>query len=220
MPEAKPKQTTARCRATRSRCWRPSKMRSPPCHGPALQRGKRHKETKRQAACRPRCHPPSQLGSSPTACDRTQPAWQGSSRQNHRPLTVAYRAARRTAVPGSHLSPRERTECRSTAKCFAQRGIAASASRTVHHELVRELRAPGHGRVLLIGRDFAQLLAFSKGHFAREVHVELAFRRTDQLGWICLLKGEVHEDRRIVDFDLQLFCLHRLLERQSEIQRK
>src|SRR4029453_12254982 len=213
MPEAKPKQTTARCRATRFRCWRPGRMRSPPCHDLALQRGKHHKEKKRQAACRRRCHPPSQRGSSPTACYRTQPAWQGSSGQNHRPLTMVYRAARRTAVPGSHQSPRERTECRSAAKCFVQRGIAASASRTVHHELVRELCPPGHGGVSLIGRDFAQFLAFSKGHFARKVHVELAFRRTDQLGRICFLEGEVHEDRWIVDFDLPPFSLHGLLER-------
>src|SRR5262245_58342681 len=205
MPEEKPKQTTAQCRATRFRCWRRGKMRSPPCHDPAPQRGKCHKETKRRAACRRRCHPPSQRGSGPTTCDRTPPAWQGSSRQSHRPLTMAYRAARRTAVPGSHQKPREGTECRSTAKCFAQRGIAASASRTVHHELVRELSASGHGRVLLIGRNFAQLLAFSKGHFAREVHVELAFRRIDQLGWICFFEGEVHKDRRIVAFDVQLF---------------
>src|ERR1039458_2789090 len=100
------------------------------------------------------------------------------------------------------------------------RNAQARLSRTLHQDLIGELRAPSHRRIGLVSGNFAELLAFRKGHLAREFRVKLAWRgRADQLHRRLLVEREVDENRRIVDVDFQFLRLHRRLERQGEVQR-
>src|SRR3974390_3937668 len=84
---------------------------------------------------------------------------------------------------------------------------ASNELRTMHQDLVGELRAPGHCGVGLVGGNFADLLAFGEGHLARQLDIELAGRRTDQLHRRRLVESEVDKDGRIVDLDPELLGL-------------
>src|SRR3989304_5593322 len=88
------------------------------------------------------------------------------------------------------ISPRSKPRAPRTAKKL----------RTTHLNLVGELRPPGHRRVLLIGGDLAERLAFGKGHLARQRDIELAAgRRADKLRRLLLGEFEVDENARVVD---------------------
>src|SRR4029077_14127511 len=62
-------------------------------------------------------------------------------------------------------------------------------------------------------------LPFGKGHFPRQHHIQLALRRANKLRRLLLGERKIHENGRVVNFNLELLRAHRLLERQREIKR-
>ena len=90
----------------------------------------------------------------------------------------------------------------------------------MHQQLACELRAPSHGRIRLVGRNFAEALAFGKRHFARHHYIEPAFRRPDKLRRLFFGESKIDEYCRIVDFDLQFFCSQGRFEGQREVERE
>src|SRR5262252_8739090 len=220
MPAESPMQTTARSPGARFRYSRPGRTKSPPFRGLVRRREKCRKGTKCRAMYRPRSRQPWRRGSDRTACGRIPPAWRESSRRTL-PLQVApVRALRRMAAQRRSLSPRQKAKCRRPAGHIVSGEVAGPASRTVHQEFVCELGTPSHCRVFLVGRDLAEFLAFGECHFARQLDVELAFRGADKSRGVLLVKGEVDEDCRIIDLDLQFLRLYRCFERQREIERQ
>src|ERR1035437_9848868 len=95
----------------------------------------------------------------------------------------------------------------------ADRYCCASMTRTMHQDLVCELRAPGHRRVELAGGDVAERPSFREGHLARQRHVGLAIWRADQMHRVVLSPLKIDEDGRIVKFALEFLGLHRRLQR-------
>ena len=92
-------------------------------------------------------------------------------------------------------------------------------------------RRYGHFTMILLAKNAPQLVAASGlslsflpcgiSHFARQLGGELALRRrADQRHRRLLGQLEIDEIGRIVDFDLEVLRLHRLLERQREVERE
>src|SRR6185437_2783856 len=111
---------------------------------------------------------------------------------------------------------RDRTVCDDTCRRSPRR--RPQASRTIDQDDFGELRAKILGRGERIEELLAEPLRLRDADILRSYYLELAAGRgVDQPHRGALGKSEIDENRRIVDFDLEMFRLDRMLKRQREI---